>query len=242
MPWLAPVLALVAALYASVGHAGASGYLAVMALAGVPSDTMKPTALVLNLVVASIGTWNFWRAGLVDVRAVGAFAVGSVPMAVVGGAWALSSGAYRIALGAVLLLSAGRLVLDLARAAPVGGGTAPHPAVSVAVGAAIGLLAGLTGTGGGIFLSPLLVHLGWADARRAGGTTAPFILVNSLAGLAGNVAVVRALPAELPWYVIAVALGGGIGSALGASRLPERVMRGLLAAVLLFAAGKLVLT
>jgi hypothetical protein len=226
-------------LYASVGHAGASGYLAVMALIGTAPEAMRPTALVLNLIVASIGTRNFVGAGHFRWALFWPFAVASVPMAYLGGRLELPVAAYRAVVGVVLLVSALRFVVTLR--SPDAEGGAPPRSVALATGAALGLLAGLTGVGGGIFLSPLLLMLGWASLRVTAATSVVFILVNSAAGLAGQLGTLEALPSELLPWSIAVVLGGSLGSWLGARRLASPTIRGVLAAVLLVAGLKLVL-
>lgn len=234
------LLMLVAALlYASVGHAGASGYLAAMALVGVPAPVMKPTALVLNLLVASVASVQFARAGYFRLKFLLPFAIGSIPFAFLGGALSLPTTIYKPLVGIVLLFSAARLLGKSAvpeenelRAVP--------PAVGVGCGAAIGLLSGLTGTGGGIFLSPLLLWQKWATLKQAAGTACVFIWVNSLAGLLGQWNKIHNLPSALPFWAVAVLVGGGIGSYLGSSRLPVPILKRLLACVLVIAGGKLV--
>jgi uncharacterized protein len=240
--WLLPVAFFAAALlYSSVGHAGASGYLAVMALAGVVPATMRPTALVLNLIVASIATTRFARAGYFSWSLLWPFALGSIPFAFVGGAITLPVQWYRVLVGFVLWVAAFRM---WQRADPALDGAREHrlPSVPTAVvcGTLIGLLAGLTGTGGGIFLSPLLLFTGWADTRRTGGVSAAFIWVNSAAGLAGNLQSLRAIPTALPVWAVAVVLGGFVGSDLGSRRVGVRTFRRLLAVVLIVAGGKLI--
>ncbi len=230
---------LAALLYASVGHAGASGYLAVMALLGTAPDAMRPAALVLNLVVATIGSRNFIRAGHFRWSLFWPFAIASVPMAYLGGRLALPVDVYRVVVGGVLVLSALRFVVTLRQ--PDRPGQEPPRLVAIATGAALGFLAGLTGVGGGIFLSPLLLLAGWASLRVTAATAVVFILVNSAAGLAGQLAVIESLPPSLPAWGAAVALGGAIGSWLGARRLPSPALRGVLAVVLLVAGVNLVL-
>lgn len=236
---------LASVLYSSVGHAGASGYIAAMAFVGVAPAEMKPTALCLNILVASIGSWRLWRAGLIDRGALLPLVAASMPMAFLGGAVQLPALAYRLIVGSVLLFAGIRLLLDPREKAVVkhGDGSVriPMPA-AVITGAGIGLLSGLTGTGGGIFLSPLLLLLGWAGARQAAGLSAPFILVNSLAGLAGNLVSLQSLPAALPLYAAAAVLGALLGTQMAIRWLPERILQYLLAAVLLVAGGKLILT
>jgi uncharacterized protein len=238
--FLLAVLFLVAALlYGSVGHAGASAYLASMALVGVTPDVMKPTALVLNILVASIVTFGFARAGYVRPRALFPFLVGSIPAAFIGGGLTLPSELYRPLVGVVLLVAAARFGWTAARAGADFPPSAPWPG-AVAAGAGIGLLAGLTGTGGGIFLTPLLLAAGWAGTRFAAGTSAAFILANSISGLGGNLASVGSLPPAVPLWLGAVAVGGAVGSQLGSRRMPAPWIRRALAAVLLVAGLKLI--
>lgn len=238
---IAGLMFLGAALYTSVGHAGASAYLAIMALFSVAPETMRPTALVLNVVVASIASWRYARAGQFDLKLVLPFIVGALPMAFVGGGISLPPETYRPLLGGVLLLAAFRLLWPspLERQ----GRIAPPPLwLAVGCGAGIGLLSGLTGTGGGIFLSPLLLFLGWSEPRRASGVAALFILMNSMSGLAGNFASVGRLPPELPWFIAAVIAGAIIGTRLGVSRLPTPRLFQVLGLVLVIASGKLLLS
>ena len=238
---LAVLFIAAAALYSSVGHAGASGYLAAMALVGVAPAVMKPTALVLNVLVASIALLRFSKAGYFSWPLLWPFALGSVPFAFLGGAITLPGHWYKTLVGLVLLVAAARLARGQTRhATPPQVRKVPTPA-AVGSGAAIGLLAGLTGTGGGIFLSPLLLFTGWADTRETGGVAAAFILVNSAAGLAGNLASVAQLPAAMPLWACAAALGGLIGSEFGSRRIAPATFRVLLALVLLVAGVKLIL-
>jgi uncharacterized membrane protein YfcA len=238
---IAVLMGLAAALYSTVGHGGASAYLAIMALFAVAPETMRPTALALNLIVAGLGSWRYWRAGQTNLRLLLLFAAAAVPAAFIGGGIKVTPEIYRPMVGAMLWLAALRLFWhpsDLAQRAlrPV------SPAVALPVGAILGLLAGLTGTGGGIFLSPLIILFRWEDARRTSGVVAGFILLNSIAGLAGNVASVRSLPAELPIFAGAVVLGAIVGTWLGAGRLPKpRLLQGL-GLVLVIAGAKLIFT
>jgi hypothetical protein len=228
-----------AALYASVGHAGASAYLAAMALVGVVPDVMRPTALVLNLFVASIVVVRFARAGHLPWRELVPLAAGSVPMAFFGGGVELPPELYRPLVAAVLLAAAWRL--GTARAPADDADRPGVPLVAgVAAGAAIGLLAGLTGTGGGIFLTPLLVLAGWTATRDAAGLSGAFILLNSIAGLGGLATSGLVLPPALPLWIAAVVAGGLVGSWLGATRFSVIGLRRALAVVLVVAAAKLV--
>jgi hypothetical protein len=233
---LASGIAVVAFLYSSVGHAGASGYIAVLTLAGFAATTVKPVALVLNVVVAVIGTIQFARAGHFSWSLFWPFALLSVPAATLGGYLHLPAVHLKALLGAVLLFSAARLFIrkgDPAEPQPPARGTA------LATGAGIGLLSGLTGTGGGIFLTPLMLLLGWSKAKQAAAVSAPFILVNSLAGLAGHLGSGRPVPIFAWWLAIVAALAGLAGSHLGSRRIPVRGIQILLATVLVVAGGKL---
>lgn len=230
-----------AVLYASVGHAGASAYLAAMALVGIAPATMRPTALALNVLVASIVTIRFQLAGQLRWRAVAPFLVGSVPLAFVGGFLTLPPGIYKALAGGVLLVAAARLFMTARRDAAAEEPEPRVPAVpAIAVGAAIGFVSGLVGTGGGIFLTPLLLFVRWSGARVAAGMSSVFILGNSISGLAGNVAAVQGLPGPLPVWLVAVAVGGLLGAELGARRLGTADLRRALAVVLVVAALKLI--
>src|SRR6266478_6235772 len=230
---LAALILLAATLYSSVGHAGASGYLASMALIGMAPDSMRVTALALNVLVATIGTMSYMRAGHFDWRTFYPFAILSIPSAFVGGVIHLPPAIYKPAVGVILVV-----------AAEAGDGRASGVplAPGIMVGGAIGFLSGLTGTGGGIFLSPVLLFTGWARTRRTSGISVVFILVNSIAGLAGTTITFAALPAGLPVWIVAVLVGVVIGTQLGSRWLPVAMLRYLLAAVLVIAGLKLILT
>lgn len=226
-----------AALYAAVGHGGASAYLALMALAGFAPEQMRPLALVLNLFVSSIAFLQFRRTGAFNLRLFLMFGAAAIPMAFLGGTLDLGSTWHRRALGLVLLASAAALAFRPKLAA--GNVAAPRLAIALPTGGVLGLIAGLTGTGGGIFLSPLLVLMRWAEPRTVAGISAAFIFCNSAAGLLGQGAQLNALPAATPYYVGAVVLGGVAGSWLSATRLPRVAILRLLALVLVIAGAKL---
>ncbi len=230
-----------AVLYSSVGHAGASGYIAVMALLNVAPESMKPTALVLNVLVATIGTVQFVRAGHFSWSFFWPFALGSVPFAFLGGWMKIDGDIYKQIVGVILILSALRMFFT-PRAQSANEVRPVDATVRTASGAVIGFLAGLTGTGGGIFLSPLVLLAKWADAKRTAATSVVFILVNSIAGLAGNVTQVKSLPENLPYLLVAAGLGGLVGSELGSKRLDNTTIKRVLAVVLLVAGVKLILT
>ena len=237
---LAILFLFAAILYSSVGHAGASGYLAAMAFVGIAPSIMKPTALVLNLLVATIALVRFQRAGFFSWSLLWPFALGSIPGAFVGGAINLPGHWYKTLVGVVLLLGALQLLISKQKQTSEAAPQRPPLWISILSGAAIGVLAGLTGTGGGIFLSPLLIFAGWAETRDTGGVSAAFILVNSAAGLAGNMASMHLLPSALPIWLSAAVLGGFIGTELGTRRIATGTFRILLGVVLFIAGGKLV--
>ena len=244
LPSIGPELALAAcmfvgaALYTSVGHAGASAYIAMMALFGVAPTAMRPTALVLNVIVATFTSWRFVRAKMYRWRTLWPFLLGAMPLAFFGGSIKLSGEFYRPLVGVVLLLGAARLLWPKPVRSAVGWSDPPLP-VAILCGAGIGLLSGLTGTGGGIFLSPLLMFAGWSDVKTASGVAAVFILVISIFGLLGNISSVGSLPADLPLYIGAVMLGAGIDTTLGI-RLPMNVILKALGVVLFVAGCKLI--
>jgi uncharacterized membrane protein YfcA len=238
---LAAMFFVAALLYASVGHAGASAYLAAMALLGVGPDVARPTALALNILVASFVTYRFWRAGLVYPRALLPLALASVPLAFLGGAIHVPTTIYKPLLGIVLIVAGAGFARTARR---VTDDQVPPPAVpfvpGLIAGGSIGFFSGLTGTGGGIFLSPLLLVVGWAKTRQASGIASGFILVNSIAGLAGNISLVGGVPTALPLWAAAVLVGAVIGAEIGSRRASPPQIRLALAAVLVLAGLKLI--
>ena len=227
-----------AMLYSSVGHAGASAYIALMALFGIDAAVMRPTALALNVIVASLASFRFLKAGLFRWRVLWPFLVTALPMAYLGGTIHLSGEVYRPLVGLVLWISAARLLWP--RPLRVQSESSDPPLhFALPAGAAIGLLAGLTGTGGGIFLSPLLLMLAWAPTKQASGVAAVFVLANSVSGLAGQWTALGSLPPELPLFAAAALAGGLIGTTLGI-RLPQVAILKLLGVVLLVAGAKLI--
>ncbi|MBX3380336.1 MAG: sulfite exporter TauE/SafE family protein [Phycisphaeraceae bacterium] len=221
-------------LYSSVGHAGASGYLAVMGLWGVSAAVMKPTSLTLNIVVAVIGTIQFVSAGHFRWRLFWPFALGSVPMAFLGGTVKLPPEIFKPLIGLVLLFSAWRMWSD-SRQRVEPKTEFPSVPVGVGVGAVLGFGSVLLGTGGGIFLSPLFLLCKWANPKETAAASVAFILVNSMSGLTGAVNNGAILPAGIGVWCVAVAVGGVAGSYLGARRFGGKTLRRLLAVVLVFA-------
>lgn len=235
------LFALGAALYSSVGHGGASAYIAAMALFSVAPETMKPTALALNLLVAGFGTGRYARRGLTNWKLVIPFALTAAPAAFIGGGIHLPAIYYKPLVGILLWASAARLLWQPKRLAerPV---KQPPLGLTLPAGAVLGLLAGLTGTGGGIFLSPLIILNAWEEPRHTSGVVAAFILLNSIAGLAGNLASIGDLPPVLPFFLVAVGAGALLGTWLGVERLPRPWLLRTLGAVLLVAGSKLLFT
>lgn len=235
---LASLFFLAAALYSSVGHAGASAYLAAMILAGVPPAIMKPTAFTLNILVASLVGWRFARAGYFRWRLLWPAAALSIPAAFAGTLLPVVPVAFKAGLALALAAGAAHLALASEKAPPLVTIPFSIPGAMLA-GGMVGLLSGITGTGGGIFLSPLYLLAGWAPFREVAATSSFFILANSLAGLAGTVLASQPPPPAILAWLPAVALGGWVGSSLGLGRLAPVALRRLLAVVMLVACLKL---
>ncbi len=239
---LLALIFLVALAYASVGHGGASGYLAILSLFGFAPAALAPGALLLNLLVAGVSFLFYFRAGLFDFRLLWPFLVTSIPCAFVGGRLEVSPKLYFLLLSCALVFAAGRLLISVP-----GGGQEPllrPPPLGVALpaGAGIGFLSGVVGVGGGIFLSPLMILLRWADAKRTAAVSAAFIWLNSAAGLYGQLERNPVDWSALLWLVGAAIAGGVVGSWLGAERFPSLWLRRILGGVLLLAACKLLLS
>jgi uncharacterized membrane protein YfcA len=234
------LLFVVAFLYASVGHGGASGYLALMALFSMSPAFMKPTALLLNLFVSLSAFILFYRGGHFKWKLFLPFALASVPLSFLGGMIAIDAEVYKKVLGALLLIPVVRMLFfpnaseqDLKE-----GSTG----LSVLIGAVIGFLSGLIGIGGGIILSPVLLLLKWTNQKQTAAISALFIFVNSLAGLGGQLSKGLNVESGMFMYAGIAFVGGTLGGWLGASRFNQQILKYLLAAVLLLAALKLLLT
>jgi uncharacterized membrane protein YfcA len=238
---LAAAFLVIALVYSAVGQAGASGYLAAMAFAGFAPAAMKTTALALNLLVAAIGTALFLRAGRLSWRNVWPFAVLGFPFSLLGGAIQLPGGFYYPAVGAVLLASALQMARTavLERLPPTGPQVTPPVPAALATGAVIGFVSGTTGTGGGVFLAPVILAMNWGTPRRTAATTAVYNLVNSGAALIGARAWWGQIPDALPLWLAAVAAGASIGAFAGSRHLSDRWLRGILALLLMVSGLKL---
>lgn len=237
------ILPIVAFLYASVGHGGASGYLALMALFSFAPETMKPTALVLNLFVAGISFVQFTRAGYFRWRLFLVFGLVSIPLSFVGGTLSIDPGLYKIILGILLIFAIIRMLT---------GKQAPKESrvewsanvlfLGVVLGASIGFFSGLIGIGGGIILSPVILLLGWGNVKEAAAVSSLFIWVNSAAGLSGQFYSGVQLESEIWWYVVLATIGGLAGGYLGSKKWNGAVLRYVLAGVLVLASVKLIWT
>jgi len=239
---LAAGMLVAAFVYASVGHGGASAYLAAMALAGIAPQEMRPIALVLNVVVSAVATFKFYRAGHFRWRLFWPFAAVSIPAAYLGGAITLPGHAYKTIVGVVLVYAAWQLWRSARAGEEMREVRQPPLALAMVIGGSLGLLSGLTGVGGGIFLSPLLLILGWAGTKQTSAVAAPFILVNSIAGIAGAFLVRTAtLPGYLSILAGAVLVGGWLGAEYGSRRFTNPLIRRMLAVVLAVAGAKMIM-
>lgn len=238
LPLLTIGVFVIALLYSSVGHGGASGYIAVMSLFEIAPTTIKPTVLILNIVVAGIGSWQFWRAGFGDWKLFWSFAALSIPMSFLGGYIELPTPVFTVLLGMTLILAALRFLIKPTKDTKA---REPKLPIALAVGGGIGLLSGLTATGGGIFLTPLLFWQRWATAKTASSVSAMFILVNSVSGLLGNFSATQEIPQLAIILIFAVIIGGSVGSYFGSRKLSPSLIQRLLSMVLIIAGLKLIL-
>jgi uncharacterized membrane protein YfcA len=234
------LLFLVAFLYASVGHGGASGYLALMAIFSIAPEVMKPTALLLNLFVSLTSFIQFYRGGYFKWEIFWPFAITSVPMAYAGGFVSIEAAVYKKILGLLLLIPVIRFIFF--RNIRVDAKSEVNKSAAAGIGAGIGFLSGLISIGGGIILSPVLLLLKWADMKQAAAISALFIFVNSLAGLAGLFNKGIQFTTDMYLYVIIAFIGGLAGAYFGSVKMKQNVLKYLLAVVLLIAAVKLLVT
>lgn len=230
----------ISAVYASVGQAGGTGFLAIMAVSGVPVDQLRPTALAMNVVAAAYTTWRLHVAGLIDWRGLTTLAVPALPAAFIGGLIALSPGVYTTMTGALLLVAATLMVLRPKEALWAGGRLSRRSTLAgwTTLGAAAGLLSGLSGIGGGVFVAPALIVLGWARSRDAVGLSAPFILGNSITGLAGALLSGQQLAPAFPLFAAVALLGAALGVVF-TRRLSERAIRLVLVGIVSIAGLRL---
>ncbi len=235
-----PLLFIVAFLYASVGHGGASGYLALMALFAVSPDVMKPTALLLNLFVSSSSFLQFYRGKHFKWQIFWPLALASIPMAFVGGLIHIDASIYKKILGVLLLIPVIRFLffnnIEVDKIKP------SNIPMSLFLGAFIGLFSGMIGIGGGIILSPILLLLCWTDQKQTAAISALFIFMNSVSGLAGQLTKGITFSPDMFTYVAVAFVGGLLGAYLGALKFNQNILKNILAIVLAMAAYKLLFT
>jgi uncharacterized membrane protein YfcA len=232
-------ISLMAVLYSSVGHGGASGYLAAMALWGLLPEEMRPAALLMNIVVTSWLLYRFQPYKLMPYKLFWPLVIASTPLAFIGGLIKIDAEAYRLLVGVMLLLAAVRMLMINKAAESI---QQPTMIAVLLVGAILGFSAGLTGIGGGVFLSPILLIFGWCTIRQSTAVAAGFILLNSIGGLAGYIVSDQSWPMGAGWLVIAALAGCLFGGELAAYRASSLTLQKLLAAVLAIAAVKMVVT
>lgn len=238
---LVPLFFLVALLYSSVGHGGASGYLALFALFGVVSPAIVPVALVLNIIVAGTSWWRYARGGMFSWKAAAPFVVCSIPAAFLGGLISIPQQVFSFLLGLALLFAAVRLLISNEIVAERSSDASRYAwKWGVPIGGGLGFLSGMIGIGGGVFLSPLLLFLRWADVKRTAAISSVFIVLNSVSGLGGHLTRANVDFSVVIPFGIVVFVGGFLGSQLGVVRLQQRTLQAVLAVVLIVAGTKLV--
>ncbi len=234
---------LVALTYSFVGHGGASGYLAILALFGFPPNKMVQSALILNILVSATALWSYARAGHFNPKIFWSFSLTSIPFAFIGGVLNIPDKFYNWLFSFALIFAAFRLILAGMEQEEknINKYHSPRPSISFTIGAVIGLLSGIVGIGGGIFLSPLLILMRWADSKKTAGVSSAFILVNSLSGLLGHSLHKEINIIEI-WPLVLIAfLGGLTGSNLGAFHAKPVALCRVLACVMIIAAIKMLL-
>ena len=231
-----------AILYSSVGHGGASSYIVIMAIMGTPIASIKPIGLVLNIIVSSVAGYRFIKNKLFSLKVFFPVAIGSVPAAFLGGYIHLPSEAYRSLVGIILIFAGLQFLFNIFKYFKKKSNRPVNFLMGIFAGIIIGFVSGLTGTGGGIFLSPLIVFLGWTSVKGASGTAAAFILFNSVAGLLGNITSVHLIPDTIFLYAFAVLVGVFIGTQLGIKIFNESFMKKTLGLVLLIAGLKFIVS
>lgn len=239
---LIALILITAFLYSSVGHGGASGYLAVMSLVGIDIPYLKSSALILNLFVSAIAFWQYYKAGHFNWKIFYPFAIFSIPTAFLGGTILIDPFWYKKILGICLIIAAVRIIITIIKKDVIANPVSPpltHAAIS---GAFIGLISGMIGIGGGIILSPLILIMKWGEVKETSGVSALFIFVNSLAGLIGMASKNFSLPPQISFWVIAAIIGGLAGAYWGSKKAPSVTLKNILTSVLLFAAIKLLIT
>ena len=234
------ILPVVAFLYASVGHGGASGYLAMMALFSFTPEVMRPTALLLNLFVAAISFYHYWRSGYFNPKLFISFSIGSIPLSFLGGMIEVDTKIYKIILGVFLIFAILKMLHVFGKEREE---TRPVKMYQgILVGAAIGFFSGLIGIGGGIILSPVILLMHWGKMKEAAAVSALFIWVNSASGMFGQISTGIQLDPNAWWFVLLALVGGYLGGYFGSKKINSQGVRYLLAFVLIMASMKLLLT
>jgi uncharacterized membrane protein YfcA len=231
-----------AILYSSVGHGGASSYIAIMSLMGTPIASIKPIGLVLNIIVSSVASYRFIKNKLFNLKIFIPVAIGSIPAAFIGGYLNLTSDIYRVLVGVILVFAGFQFLFDIFKYVKKKTDRPVNFWLGLFAGVIIGFLSGLTGTGGGIFLSPLIVFLGWTTVKGSSGTAAVFILFNSISGLLGNITSISLIPNTIFLYSFSAFGGVLIGTQLGIKILNEHYMKNALGIVLIVAGFKFIIT
>jgi uncharacterized membrane protein YfcA len=231
-----------AILYSSVGHGGASSYIAIMSLMGTPIASIKPIGLVLNIIVSSVASYRFIKNKLFNLKIFIPVAIGSIPAAFIGGYLNLTSDIYRVLVGVILVFAGFQFLFDIFKYVKKKTDRPVNFWLGLFAGVIIGFLSGLTGTGGGIFLSPLIVFLGWTTVKGSSGTAAVFILFNSISGLLGNITSISLIPNTIFLYSFSAFGGVLIGTQLGIKILNEHYMKNALGIVLVVAGFKFIIT
>ncbi|WP_294281621.1 sulfite exporter TauE/SafE family protein [uncultured Chryseobacterium sp.] len=234
------ILFFVAFFYAAVGHGGASGYLALMALYGVAPEEMKPTALMLNLFVSLTSFIQYYRGGYFLKKLFIPIAAASVPLAFIGGMITVEESMYKRILGVLLLFPVFRFFFF--RNVEDSALKDQNLIIAVITGGIIGFLSGMIGIGGGIILSPVLLLLQWTNQKQTAAISAAFIFVNSLAGLGGMLTQGISFTGNMLMYIVVAFTGGLLGAYFGAKRFNQNVLKYILAVVLLMASYKLLFT
>jgi hypothetical protein len=240
--WSVSTTALIGAvslLYATAGQAGGTAFLAVMAISAFPAEVMRPTSLLLNIIAAGYATWRFHGIRAVDWSTLTPIALASLPAAFVGGLIVLDAEVYMTVTGILLLLAA--MMMVVRNTADCHGDQPVPVAASVLAGVGVGLLSGLTGIGGGVFLAPVLIFCGWASPRRVAGLSPPFILANSIVGLAGTFAAGQRVASGVAAYAAAALAGAALGTLFGSRWMSQTATRYVLAVILAIAGGHLLL-
>ncbi len=232
---IAILLAAVSLVYSTVGQAGGTAFLAIMAVMGLPADELRPTALILNIVAAGYATWRLSAAQVIDWRLLACVGMPALPLSFLGRMVALDSGLYFVLTGCVLLFAAAMMVTRWKAHASSSPGVVP----AAFVGSVSGFASGITGVGGGVFLAPAIVALGWGTARQAANLSAPFILGNSITGLAGVLMAGQRPTADVGPYALAALAGAVVGTMIGQRFMSERATRYVLATILLVAGLRL---